>query len=53
MDIIKQRNARLVEAMILGTILVLSCIFEGVGAAIKLNLLEHRRVSDMMRAGFA
>ena len=53
MDVIKQRNARLVEAMILGTVLVLSCIFEGVGAAIKLNLLEHRRVSDMMRAGFA
>jgi hypothetical protein len=51
MDVVKQRNARLVEAMILGAVLVLSCIFEGVGAAIRSTLLEHRRVSNITRTG--
>ena len=41
----KQRSARLVEGLFLGGFLLLSCIFEGLGAALKTTLLEDRRVS--------
>lgn len=49
MHVAKQRSARLIEAMILGTVILISCILEGLGAVLKKTLLEDRRVGFNIR----